>query len=64
MTESEARKVDAEIAKLIAESARLNAETKKIAIENVIYPFAMVVGTFGGIAALITAIFGAIRLLS
>jgi hypothetical protein len=44
MSETEAKKVDAEIAKLIAETAKINKET-------ILYPIVVVAGLFIGIGA-------------
>ena len=44
MSESESKKVDAEIAKLIAETAEINAKT-------IWYPIVVVAGLFVGIGA-------------
>ncbi len=78
MTPEEGRKADAEIARLMAEASRLtaeaarlgvetaklSAEANKVATEDRYYPFIMMTGAVGALAALITAIVGAVRLLS
>lgn len=54
----------AQLAKIYTEIEKMRAETSKIQAEARYYPYIMMLGGMGGVAALITAIFGAVKVLA